>query len=395
MLLTPKRELEARIGNLQQSMARAGLTGAIIIQNTDLFYFTGTAQNAQLYVPVQGDPVLAVRKSFTRAREESSIKNVVPLKNPKEFAALIRSYGYEASGRFGLELDILPVNRMLDLQKVFSGIQVEDISPLIRQVRMVKSPYEVEMIRNSLRVLDLGYQAIPQLVREGMSETELFGLFESVLRRAGSSGGARMRAFNQDFVMGTISTGSSGAMRSGVDGSVGGTGLTPAYPVGGGNKPIGRDEVIYVDFAPSVNGYAGDQTRVFCIGKLPPRLEKAHQDALLINSEVLKILRPGVLAEEAYFLGIRLADEMGYKDNFLGCGENQVRFIGHGVGLDVDELPVMAPGSQIPLQVGMTFALEPKFVFPEGAIGTESTFVMTENGPENLCVTPLDIVYIK
>jgi Xaa-Pro aminopeptidase len=204
-----------------------------------------------------------------------------------------------------------------------------------------------------------------------------------------------MRAFNQDFVMGTISSGSSGAMYSGVDGSVGGTGMTPAYPVGGGNKPIARNEVIYVDFAPSVNGYAGDQTRVFCIGELPPKLVKAHQDSLFISHEILKILTPGVLAEEAYFLAMKLADEMGYEDNFLGCGENQVKFIGHGVGLDVDELPVLAPGSKIPMQVGMTFALEPKFVFPEGAIGTESTFVMTEKGPENLSVTPLDILYIE
>lgn len=395
MLLTPKTEIEARITNFQQQLAMDGYDGAIIVQNNDLFYFTGTVQNSQLYIPAAGEPVLAVRKSYSRARQESPLKNIVPMQSPKEFGAIIKSLGLYPQTRLGLELDVLPVNLMYEFQKLFPGIPIGDISPIVRSIRMIKSPYEIELIRETLRVLDKGFQEVARVLREGMTEFELASYFEAALRREGMSGSSRMRAFNQDFAMSAICSGSSGAYSSGVAGSVGGAGLTPAYPMGASRKVIHRNEVVTVDFAPLVNGYTGDQTRVFCIGELEPKLVKAHQDALLINSEILKLLQPGVLAEEAYFLGLKMAADLGYKDNFLGYRDDQVRFIGHGVGLDTDELPVFAPGSKIPMQAGMTFALEPKFVFPEGAIGTESTYVMTEQGPEDLSVTPPGITYVK
>lgn len=395
MLLTPRSEIESRISKLQQEMARAGCEGAMILQNSDLYYFTGTVQNSQLYVPAEGQPVLAVRKSFSRAMQESPLANIVQMKSPKEFAAILSSLGHGLPSRIGLELDVLPYNRVLDLQKQFPQASWLDISPVIRAIRMVKSPYEVELVRQSLQVLDQGFQEVPRVLREGMLEFELASYFESALRRAGMSGSSRMRAFNQDFTMSAICSGSSGAYSSGVEGSIGGAGLCPAYPMGASRKAILRNEPVIVDFAPIVNGYTGDQTRVFCIGELDPKMVKAHQDALFINQEILNLLEPGVLAEEAYFLGVRLAAEMGYEENFLGYREDRVRFIGHGVGLDTDELPVFAPGCKIPMQTGMTFALEPKFVFPEGAIGTESTYVMTEHGPENLSITPEEITYIE
>ncbi len=395
MLLTPRSEIESRISKLQQEMTMAGCGGAIILQNNDLYYFTGTVQNSQLFVPAGGQPVLAVRKSYSRAKQESPLANIVLMKSPKEFAAILRSLEHSLTSRIGLELDVLPYNRVLDLQKQFPQASWIDISPVIRTIRMVKSPYEIELIRESLRVLDQGFQEVPRVLREGMPEFELASYFESALRRAGMSGSSRMRAFNQDFTMSAICSGISGAHSSGVEGSIGGAGLTPAYPMGASRKAILRGEPVIVDFAPIVNGYTGDQTRVFCIGELAPKMVKAHQDALFINQEILKLLKPGVLAEEAYFLGIRLAEEMGNEENFLGYRDDRVRFIGHGVGLDTDELPVFAPGCKIPMQTGMTFALEPKFVFPEGAIGTESTYVMTEHGPENLSITPEEITYIE
>jgi Xaa-Pro aminopeptidase len=77
----------------------------------------------------------------------------------------------------------------------------------------------------------------------------------------------------------------------------------------------------------------------------------------------------------------------------MGYRENRVNFIGHGIGLELDELPILAKGLKAPIKPGMTFALEPKFVFPEGAIGIENSFVMTENGPEYLSITPEVITY--
>lgn len=395
LLFAPKAEIDARIAKLQMELAASDIEGAILMQNSDLFYFSGTVQNSQLYLPVSGEPVLAVRKSYSRACQESPLTNIAPMKSAREFPDIIKLFGYCPGKQIGLELDVMPVNKMFELQRLWPGCQFVDVSPMIKKLRMIKSAYEVKLVRETLRIMDIAFREVPGLVREGMQENELFGLIAAVLRREGIVESSRMRAFNQDFLLGTVSCGSSAACSSGVDGSVGGAGLNPAYPAGPSHKTILRNEVIYVDLTPVGNGYTGDQTRIYCIGELSPKMVKAHQDALLINEELLKLLKPGVLAEDAYYLGVKLAAEMGYQDHFLGYRDDQVRFIGHGIGLDCDELPVFAPGAKIPMQAGMTFALEPKLVFSEGAIGTESTYVMTDSGPECLSITPLDITYIK
>ena len=76
---TPKSELESRIHKLQVHLAANDLDGALILQNADLFYFSGTIQQSHLYVPVEGQPLLMTRKSLARARQESALDNVVPL----------------------------------------------------------------------------------------------------------------------------------------------------------------------------------------------------------------------------------------------------------------------------------------------------------------------------
>lgn len=394
MLLTPKAEIDERIGMLQKEMENTELEGAIILLNSDMYYLTGTVQNAHLFVPLEGEPVLMVRKSLNRAREESPLTNIVAMERLKDLPGIVQSFYPQPLSRLGMELDVLPVNNFAIYQRLFPSARITDVSPLIKKIRLIKSPHEVDLIRESLRVLDMAYREVPRVLREGMAEIELASYFEATLRRGGMSGLSKMRAFNQDYFMGNICAGRSGAYASGFDGSVSGSGASPASPQGPGYKAIQRNEVIYIDYACSVNGYNGDQTRIFCLGRLEPKMVKAHQDALLINAELLKALRPGVLAEEAYFQAVKIAEELGYKDNFLGYQEDRARFIGHGVGLDLDELPVLAPGVKMPLQPGMTFALEPKFVFPEGAIGTENTFVMTENGPENISITPQHIIYL-
>ncbi|MDF2876832.1 MAG: putative peptidase, partial [Sporomusa sp.] len=226
-------------------------------------------------------------------------------------------------------------------------------------------------------------------------EIEAAALFEAEMRKRGYSNCCKMRAFNQELFFGNLCTGNSGAFPSFFDGPVGGMGVSPSQPQGAGWKRINRNEVIYVDYTCVLQGYTGDQTRIFCIGELTPHLVKAYEAALLIEAEIIKAMKPGIPAEDPYLLAVKLAEELGYKDNFMGYKEDRVKFIGHGIGLELDEWPILAKGLTTPVMPGMTFALEPKFVFPEGAIGIESSFVMTEQGPQSLSVTPNCITYIK
>ena len=175
--------------------------------------------------------------------------------------------------------------------------------------------------------------------------------------------------------MGNVNAGSSGAVPTYFDGPVGGAGVSPANnPQGAGWKAIGRNEPVYIDYTCILNGYTVDQTRMFCIGELAnPMLLRAYAAALRIQDALTAFIAPGVICEDVYALALELVQKEGLVDNFMGKGQDKVRFVGHGVGLELDEYPIFAQGLKVPVEEGMVFALEPKFVFLEGAIGIENT----------------------
>ncbi|SEP36526.1 M24 family metallopeptidase [Propionispora vibrioides] len=394
MNYTPVAEIEGRVRKFQAKLAAQEMDGALLLLNADLYYFTGTVQNSFLYIPAGGEPVLMVRRSVSRGRTESPLKNIVPIRSPKEMPDILASFGYRDSKRIGMELDVLPFNLYQTYRKLFPQAELSDVSPLIKEIRAIKSPHEIGLLRQALQVVDKAFQAVPAFLKEGMTELEAAALFEAELRQRGYAGCCKMRSFNQEFFYGNVCSGSSGFDPSFFDGPVGGSGACPSHPQGAGWKKISRNEVVYIDYTSLIEGYTGDQSRVFCIGELSPQLVKAFEAALTIQKAVLASMKPGTLAEEPYLLALKLAEELGYKDHFMGYKDHQVKFLGHGIGLELDEWPIFAKGMKTPLQPGMTFALEPKFVFPEGAIGTENSFVMTDTGPEYLSVTPEVITYL-
>ena len=395
MKMTPKSEVDVRIATLQKKLKELKLDGTIILLNSDMFYFTGTVQTAYFFVPASGESVLMIKKSLKRGRDESPLANIVPIKSPKEIPGILAAFAYKRFDKIGLELDVLPLNLYKMYQKIFPNSEFSDISPAIKEIRAIKSPYEVGLLRDALSVMDKAHLAVPFFLREGILEIELAALFEAEMRKRGYSGCCKMRSFNQELFLGNVCTGSNGVFPTFFDGPVGGPGVAVTHPHGAGWKAVNRNEVVYIDYTCVVHGYTGDQTRIFSIGELSPRMVKAFEDALFIETEIIKAIKPGTPAEEPYLLAVKLAEEMGYKDNFMGYMEDKVKFIGHGIGLELDELPILAKGMKNPIMPGMTFALEPKFVFPEGAIGTESSFVMTENGPEYLSITPEVITYVE
>ena len=394
MLYTPKSEIDARISAFQAVLNTMDIDGALIVHHTNLFYLSGTSQSAHLFVPRAGKPVLMVRKSYTRAKQESPIEQIVEVKSLKAVPELLKSEGY-STAKLGMELDVIPYTTWQFYSKVFSGSAICDIADPLKRNRAIKSDYEIGLLHNSCKVLDQVFAEVPSMIHEGMSEVELASLFEAGMRRRGYGGCSKMRAFNQDFFMGNITSGASGAMPSYFDGPVGGCGVTPANnPHGAGWKKIGRNEVVYIDYTCVVNGYTADGARMFVIGDLPEKLKSAHQTAMHIQEKLQSMLKPGVICEDVYTRSEELAKEAGLLDHFMGIGNDRVRFIGHGVGLELDEYPIFAKGVKMSLVAGMTFALEPKFVFPEGAIGIENTYALKESGAIALTAAPQDIIRI-
>jgi Xaa-Pro dipeptidase len=397
MELTPHSELQQRIQKLQRALLDAGMDAALIIQNTDLYYFSGTTQQSHLYVPAAGDALLMTRKSLARARQESKLDpgRIIPLKSVRTLLDLVADHGLPRPGRLGMELDVMPVNIFRDYQAVLAGVDLVDCSPLIRQLRAVKSDYEVGLLRRAARQSETVYRAIPGLLREGISEVALASEVEAIARREGHQGIIRMRTWNNEIFYGHLMAGESAAVPSYMASPTGGPGLNPAIAQGPSTRPIGAGEPVLVDYLFAPDGYIIDQTRIFAIGSLPADLVYAHQAMLAVQAAVMAAARPGVPAGQLWEVAEATADEHGLVDHFMGYGSDRVRFVGHGVGLELDELPVLAAGQDQVLEAGMVIALEPKAIFPgRGVMGIENTCVVTESGLERLTLFSDELVIV-
>ncbi len=396
MRITPTTELEHRCRKLQHLMVEAGLDAVIILQNADLFYFTGTIQSGNLYVPADGQPLYMVRRDAGRARMESGLKEVIPFSSMKDIPRVLAEYGYPAPKRIGMELDVLPVNLFERYRKVFPEGEFSDATPLIRRVRMIKSHYEIHIMQDAANQVDKVYRRARDVIREGMSDIDLAAELEYVARREGHLGLIRMRAFNGEMLFGHTFSGADSAVPAYTDTPLGGMGPSPSFGQGASYKPIGRNEPIIIDFAGSFDGYLVDQTRVFAIGDLSDRLRRAYDDMLAIQERMMGLATQRPSWGAVYDECLALAMKLGYEDSFMGMKGTQVSFIGHGIGVEIDEYPFLAKGfSDMTLEPGMVFAFEPKVVFPgEGAVGIENTFYLTEEGLKRLTFSDESLVIL-
>ena len=368
------------------------MDGALIVQKTDLYYFSGTDQDAHLWVPASGQPLLMVRKSMDRAMKDAVTENIVPLNSFSQIPVYIRSYGGKDPGRIGLEMDVLPVNRYLVYQRLFPGIEMIDVSSLIRETRMIKSAYETSCITRAALMADKTYEKIPGFLKEAETELGLTYRIEACYRSQGHSGIIPSRGFNNEALYGQIASGKGAATPSNSGGPTGGKGLGPFFSQGASLERIRRNEPVLVDYAASWDGYIADLTRIFSLGNLKEHFIRAHEVALAIQDALSRETLPGVKAGRLYDLALEIAKEAGLSGGFMGYPD-PVPFVGHGVGLELDELPVIGRGSDTILSEGMVFALEPKFVFPdEGVVGIENMFVVTGNGAKKLTRFPDDIM---
>jgi Xaa-Pro aminopeptidase len=396
MRLTPKNELEYRYRKLQSEMAGAGLDAVIMVQNADLFYFTGTAQAGNLYVPASGRPLYLVRRDYLRARMESALAEVLPAPSLNAIPGLVSDHGHTPPKRLGLELDVLPVNLYLKYRALYPDAELVDASPLIRRVRMVKSHYEIHIMQDAGNQADKVYKKAAEYIREGICEVELAAELERFSRLEGHQGYVRMRAFNGEVGGFQVLSGPDAAAPAASNTPLGGMGLTPAFGHGASYNRIRRGEPIVVDCASCFDGYLVDQTRVFALGSVSDRMRRGYEDMLRIEELMMEMAEVGGSWGGIYHACLDLAREMGYADNFMGTPGSQVPFIGHGLGVEIDEYPFIARGFETEtLQVGMAFAFEPKLVFPgEGAVGIENSFYLSEQGLKRLTFSREELVLL-
>jgi Xaa-Pro dipeptidase len=387
-------EINNRINNLQNSLKEKEIDGALIIDRVNVYYFSGCGQNCHLYIPCEGNPVLMVKKVYDKAVEESPLEDIIAIKSIKEIPGILKNRDITYH-KIAMELDVLPTNIYFYYKKVFNETDIVDISNIIKKIRMIKSDYELSLIRQSGKKHHELFNYIPTVLRNGMTDRELAGYIEGYARKLGHHGYTRFRGFNIEFFLGHTLVGNTGAVPSPYEVmAVVGEGSHPTFPQGVSGSIVEEGKPIYVDYVGNYTGYLVDQTRIFATGKLSDKLENAMDVSIEIIKMVEDEMIEGANGREIYEKSVKIAAEAGLLENYMGYPQG-VPFIGHGIGLEVNEWPVIAKDSDIELKKNMVIAVEPKFIFPKwGAVGVENSYIITEDKPERLTITDNQIKYI-
>ena len=359
----------------------------VIFSKINLYYFTGTMQDGMLIIPKNGEATFWVRRSYERALDESLFPTIEPMNSFRDAAKSVSKVS-ELPDAVYLETEVVPLALYQRFQKYFPFKNVKSVDSQIAAVRAVKSEYELSLLREAGRIHQHVLEdLVPDMLREGMSEASLSTELFSVLVEEGHHGACRFGMFDTEMILGNVCFGESSIYPTYFNGPGGKLGLCPAAPLlGSRDRKLRKGDLVFVDVGCGVDGYHTDKTTTYMFGSpLPQYAIDIHNKCVDIQNEAASMLKPGAIPSEIYNTIMNGLDEE-FLQNFMGFGDRKVKFLGHGVGLLIDETPVIAAGFDEPLQEGMVFALEPKRGIENiGMVGIENTFIVTAEGGE--CIT--------
>ncbi|MDD2797454.1 MAG: Xaa-Pro peptidase family protein [Bacteroidales bacterium] len=372
-------ELRSRWSKIQSKINETEADGCLIGGNVNLFYLANRIFSGYCYFANESEPLFFVKRPVNLQGD-----NVIYIRKPEDIPALLAERGIALPKTLLLETDELSYNEIARLQTAFSATKLLNATTLLRAVRTIKSDYEIELLRHSGKIHADCYREIPKLYRSGMTDIDFSIEIEKLFRQKGSLGLFRVFGNSMEIFMGSILAGKNAEAASPYDFAMGGEGIHPSLPVGCNGTKLTEGMAVMVDMGGTFTGYITDMTRIFSVGKLTELAYKAHQVSIEIHREIESIAKPGVATADLYQIALLKAEKSGLSDYFMGY-KQQAGFVGHGVGIEINESPVLAPRSKEILTEGHVFALEPKFVIPgTGAVGIENTFVVNKNSVENL-----------
>ena len=285
---TPAAEIKNRLVAFQDRLNEEELEAALLHQLVDLYYFSGTVQQGFLYVPARGEAILLIKKEFERAREESPLSRVEPLPSLAGLGDRLRECHCRVPARLGLELDVLPMGTFRFLQQILKFEEGWDIWPLIRSLRETKSEYELGLLRKAGEIGAEVYREVAEFIRPGLSEIEVAGWMNYLAMRRGHQNILRSRGFNSEIYNWHVVSGALGTLPSSIDAPFNGLGLSPAFPLGAGLKPIVVGEPVLIDFGTCYTGYQVDQTRMYAVGQPGPEFLEAYAALKEIEAGIIR-----------------------------------------------------------------------------------------------------------
>jgi len=377
-----------------------GAGGLFAFSRLNIYYFTGTFGSGLLWLPREGSPVLLSRRGIDRAREESPIKEIYPFKSYRDVKGILSDAGKPVSGSIGVEMNGLSWGMSNLFMKHMNGHEPLGADNVIGLTRAVKTHWELEKLRIAGKMHEkCMVELLPSRIRPGMTEMEISRIISDLYFEHGNHGIMRMEKYGEEVYSGHISSGESANYPSVFNGPVGLRGVHPAVPhMGSDRKAWKIHELLTIDNGFNHEGYMTDKTQVYwsgSAGNIPADVKRAHAFCVETQGWIAEHLRPGSVPSEIWAHSAARAEEAGFSDGFMALGGNKVFFAGHGIGLAVDEYPVLAEGFDRPLEEAMVIAVEPKIgIDGVGMVGVENTFEVTAEGGRSLTGNKYDIICI-
>jgi Xaa-Pro dipeptidase len=357
---------------------------AVFFNKINLYYFTGTMQEGMLLIPRDSEAIFRVRRSFERAIDESLFPQIKPMDG---FRDAVGDYNTTARS-VHIETEFVPVAFLNRFRKYFPFEQVLPLDQQIAVARSVKSHYELSiMIRSGELHRSVLEDYLPAMLYKGMSEVDLAALLYAKMLNMGHHGVARFGMFDTEVILGHIAFGESSLYPTSFNGPGGNFGMSPAVPLlGNRDKKLKPGDLVFIDIGFGIEGYHTDKTTTYVFGKKPePIVQAEHDRCVEIQYRLAGQLKPGAIPSQLYEQTMKNLSS-DFLNNFMGFGNRQVKFLGHGIGLVIDETPVIAKGFDHPLEENMVIALEPKKGLKGiGMVGIENTFIVTGKGGK--CIT--------
>lgn len=388
---------QKRLLALQKNLRERDIAAALIMYSRDLYYFTGTAQPMNLWVPAVGNPILFSRRAHEMIKEATWIENLHPAKSFREMLKIVEEQELTPStgSKIGVQFDILPTTIGMSLQRNLANYHLVDVSSLIKKQRLVKDETEIAAIRKSIELWQHGHNACLDAIEVGKTEYEISAVIEYALRRHGGDGLVWFRRWDAVLPGGCIvASGSNGWEVSGHAMTVTGIGMHETLPWGASTRKIQKGDLIVTDYGVSRAGYHADMARTYCVGKPNEQQRDLWAQLIELHLSVIEKIKPGVTGEELYLHAEKKAVELGYVEHFMGVGDSRGAYIGHSIGLEIDEDPVLGLGFHEPLPEGAIITIEPKFMVPGlGAVMVEDDVLITKTGYEILSPIEHELFY--
>jgi len=399
---TPAEEIHSRWKRYKELLLQhlPQAEGSFIFSRLNLFYFTGTFANGVFWLPIEGEPILFCRRGAERAKIETPLNNIVQFSSYRDIEQTFHDLAITMPQIIAVEMNGLPWSLSNSLIKYLPNVEFIPSDKFIAIMRAKKSEWELQLLREAGKKHDKCLtQLLPPFLHEGISELQISHKMSDIFYSEGHYGVLRMDTFGEEAFLGHIAIGDSANYPSVFNGPVGLRGAHPAVPF------MGADEIKWYSGSPltidsgfTIGGYQTDKTQVYWLGKessIPESVQSAHNFCVEMQAMISEQLHPGSIPSNLWNQCEEIASLSPWKSGFMGLGSNKVNFVGHGIGLAIDEHPAVADGFDLPLEEGMVLAIEPKIGIPGvGMVGTENTFEVTPQGGKALTGNNYQIITI-